>query len=199
MIKFPIDLKNINLKSDQPQAKILIISIATLVLILYFLLILQPQLARLADLLSKVGKMHSDIKAAESDIAKTDQFKRDVGAYKEKVDYYEKRLPVEQEIPNFLESISDMAKDANIKILGITPAPPSFKEPLAQKSKIYREMPVLIAAKSGYHELGNFLSSLENADRFMKVVDIDIKSNRSTPKKHDVELVISTFILLKGK
>jgi hypothetical protein len=33
----------------------------------------------------------------------------------------------------------------------------------------------------------------------MKVVDIDIKANRATPAKHDVELVICTYILLKGK
>jgi Tfp pilus assembly protein PilO len=96
-----------------------------------------------------------------------------------------------------LENLSEMAKDSNIKIVGIVPAISYFKDDKsANKSQIYREIPILITAKSGYHELGHFLNNLENADRFMKVADIDIKSNKTSPKKHDVELMVCTYILL---
>jgi hypothetical protein len=47
--------------------------------------------------------------------------------------------------------------------------------------------------------LGNFLTDLENADRFMKLVDINIKANESAPKRHSVELMVATYILLKDK
>ena len=90
-----------------------------------------------------------------------------------------------------------MAKSANTKIVGIMPV--TGKEEKAEKNQIYKEIPILISAKSGYHELGRFLNSLENSDRFMKVGDMHIRANPATPKKHDVELLVLTYILLKGR
>ena len=194
MIKLPIDLKK-----NQPKVRILIILLSSVVFMMYFRLLLQPQLTRLTDIFSNMGKAMGDLKAAESDISKVGNFVKTIEAYREKVDQYEKRLPVEQEIPSLLESFSSMAKSSNIRILGITPVTASFKEPKLDKNRIYQEMPILISAKSGYYDLVQFLTNLENADRLTKVVDIDIKSNKMTPKKHDVELTVSTFILLKEK
>ena len=105
-------------------------------------------------------------------------------------------LPVEQEVPKLLEMLSTMARSSNVKIVGITPLASKQEE---SPEKIYQEIPILISAKSGYHELGRFLSDLESSDRFMKVSDIDIKENKSNVKRHDVELLVVTYVLLEGK
>lgn len=195
MIKLP----PIDFKKDQPKVMIFIALVSVLVLILYFYLILGPQIGRLTEALSRAGKIISDMKTAELLVSKKDEFNRNIESSREKVEHYEKRLPVEQEIPSLLENLSSMAKSSNIKIIGITPLPLSPKETLSQKGKMYKEIPILINAKSGYHELGTFLSDLENADRFMKVVDIEIKANKQMSKKHDVELIVCTYILLGEK
>lgn len=194
MIRLPIDLKK-----NQPQTTVLIILVSLIGLVIYYWLFMQPQLVRLADVFARMRSTRADLKAAGSDIARIDQFKNNIRAYKEKVDQYEKRLPVETEIPSLLEDLSNMAKSSNIKIVGITPVTKFLGEEKIGKDQIYREMPISINAKSGYHELGQFLSNLENADRFMKVTGIDIRSNKASPRRHDVELVVSTFILLKEK
>src|SRR3989338_6461538 len=129
-----------------------------------------------------------------SDISMIEKYKSNIEAYKAKVERYEKTLPAEQEIPSLLETLSRMAKSSNIKISALTPVSGSGKG--GETTHTYREIPILISAKSGYHELGQFLSAMENSDRFMKVVDIDIRANNTTPRKHDVELLICTYILL---
>lgn len=194
-----MNLPKIDLKKNQTQTKVLIILVSVILLVIHFNLFLTPQITRLTGILSEMAKVGRDLRIAESDIAKIGQFKKNIEAYREKVEKYEKRLPAEQEIPRLLEDLSNMAKSSNIKILSIAPIAASSKETKRAKDEIYQEMPILISAKSGYHELGQFLSDLENADRFMKVVDIDVKSNKMTPKKHDVELVVVTFILLNAK
>jgi len=168
------------------------------VLILYFNLLLKPQVIKIAKLITKANKVRAELKGAEADIAKIDQFKKEIEAYKGKVDSYEKTLPAEQEIPSFLENLSNMAKSSNIKIVAITPVVAAGGGGEAEKG-IYQEIPILINAKSGYHELGRFLNKLETSDRFMKVADIDIKGNRDNPNKHDIELLVLTYILLKNK
>ncbi len=188
---------SLDFKKNRTQSMIFVGLVALLVLLVYFNLLLKPQVLRVADAVIKASRMSSDLRTAKSNIDKIGKFKKDIEAYRQKVDRYEKMLPAEQEIPGLLESLSAMAKSANIKIVGITPMFTGERD--RQKSQIYREIPILVSAKSGYHELGRFLGNLENSDRFMKVADIQIKSNRTTPKKHDVELLILTYILLKGK
>ena len=191
------DFKNIDLKDRQTQQFLIVITVSVIVAVLYLYFVFVPQAARVVSLIGKLGKMKVELSSAKSMITGMDELKKKLKEYNEKVELYEKKLPVEQEIPSLLENLSGMAKDANIKITSIMPSVPSFKEDGARKQlNIYKEIPILITAKSGYHELGYFLSNLENADRFMKVVDIGIKANRASPKKHDIELMVCTYVLL---
>lgn len=179
---------------EQQRTMILIAILAVVAFIVYLNIILRPQLLRVFTAFNKMGKAASDLKNSESAIAKVPGYKANIAAYREKVDYYEKMLPAEQEIPALLEGLSKMAKDSAVKIIAITPILPQENE--AGANNIYQELPILINAKSGYHELGSFLSKLENADRFMMVADISVKSDSAAPKKHNVELLILTYILL---
>lgn len=196
MMKLPIDLEK-----NKLQVMIAVMLASAIVLILYLKILLIPQAGRVADLLDKAGKVRRELNTAVSDIAKMGQFKETIESYKTKVDSYEKKLPAEQEIPTLLEDLSVMARDSRVKIIGLMPmAQETFmKDQKAARPKkgIYKEIPILISAKSGYHELGAFLASLENSDRFMKIADIEIKSNKATPKKHDVEIIVLTYILEK--
>lgn len=189
-MNIPIDLK------DKKQQVIIAAVALTLTLIfLYFNFLLKPQLTNVFSLIDKAKRLESDLKRSQQDIASVAKLKKDIVASKEKVARYEKMLPAEQEIPGLLEDLSNMAKKSNIKIVSIIPA--VAKEGSEGTDGIYQEIPILITAKSGYHELGNFLSNLENSDRFMKVADIGIRASTATPKKHDVELLVLTYTLLK--
>jgi len=191
------DIKSIDLKDKKTQVVILAGLLAILGVVLYFSFILKPQIVRVAESVSAAGSIDADLKEAGKNIANIPAFKKNIVAYEEKVDRYEKMLPVEQEIPSLLENLSNIARSSNIKIVGIIPV--TVKEDKPKKAQVYQEIPILINAKSGYHELGKFLSSMENSDRFMKVADIQIKSNAQSPKKHEVEVLVLTYILLRGK
>jgi type IV pilus assembly protein PilO len=202
MIKLPAGLKDIDLKKNPKQAIAVLTGAFIIIMALYLYLVFLPQVGRLTVLLGQLGSASAELKNAKSEIAKIGKYKKTIEEYRSKVDLYEKRLPAEEEIPSLLESLSRMAGASDIKIVGITPvASASLKERPDRRPKAaaYKEIPILINAKSGYHELGRFLSDLEGADRFMKVVDIDVKSSRGSPRKQDVELVVCTYILLKGR
>jgi len=191
------DPKSMDLKDRRTQVMLLtvIVVLASAVLYLYFIFV--PQVIRVYEHSVDIGKMKSELKSAHSVITGFEKLKNGLKEDSQKVESYEKKLPAEQEIPALLENLSKMAKDSNIKIVSIVPAISYFKDDKpANNGLIYREIPILITARSGYHELGHFLSNLENADRFMKVVDINIKANKLSPREHDVELMVCTYILL---
>lgn len=190
---------DIKKKSSQDMVRMLLLSSIVLVPYLYF--VLWPQAVGLAGILEKTGRLNAELKTAEGDIPGIANLKNSIKSYNEKIELYEKKLPAEQEIPSLLESLSRMAKEANVAIVGIAPALPAAakKEGRLKEEPVYQEVPIVISAKSGYHELGSFLSALEKADRFMKVADIEMKANKASPKKHDVELIVCTYTLSKGK
>jgi len=182
---------------ENPKQMMVVISVATVfTLLLYFNFLLKPQVMSICSAISKLDKVSADLKAARSDIAKINSMRNTVEAYNKKLGQYEKTLPTEEGIPGLLESLSEMAKNANMRIDGI--APVDQKE-IKTENRAYKEIPIMITANAGYHGLGQFLSSLENSDRFMKVIDMQIKANPVSPKRHDVELLVVTYVLLEGK
>jgi len=193
MIKLP----NIDIKNPKHQIVILAALIAILAVILYFTLLLKPQVERVIGTVIKNHKMKVELKSMESEIANIARYRKEAGAYKDKVERYERMLPAEQEIPSLLENLSGMARSSGVKIVGITPV--SISQEKMREGNIYQEIPILISAKSGYHELGSFMDKLEDSDRFMKVADIEINANKSSPRKHDLEVLILTYVLLKGR
>ncbi|MDP2913556.1 MAG: type 4a pilus biogenesis protein PilO [Candidatus Omnitrophota bacterium] len=184
------------LKKNPKQAGILVILSALIILILYLNFLLKPQIMRVSAVFAGMKQTSDDLRKTEEEIGRMPRYVIDIASYEEKISRYEKMLPVEQEIPALLESLSNMARGSNVKIVAITPVMP--EEGPNDGSRVYQEMPILINAKSGYHELGNFLAKLEYADRFMKIADIVIRSNNSIPKKQDVDLLILTYILLNS-
>lgn len=195
MLKLPPDIKDI--KKEDLQIIIFLSLVCLIIIVLYFNFIFAPQMVRVGGVIMKMGKAKADLKAAESNVAKIPELEKNVGFYREKIDKYEKMLPSEKDIPELLEDLSGIAKSSNVKIIGITPV--IAKEDKPKKGQIYKEVPIQISASSSYHELGIFLSKLENSDRFMKVADIEIKESTVSAARHDVELMVMTYVLLNGK
>lgn len=185
-----------NLKKNPKHMLIAISASVVFAILLYFNFLLKPQIINLSDTGSKLRKADMDLKTARSDIANIGSMKNSIEAYNKKLDRYEKTLPTEEGIPDLLEGLSEMARDANMRIAGIVPID---QREAKSESRVYKEIPIMITAKAGYHGLGRFLASLESSDRFMKVVDMQIKSDPASPKRHDVELLVVTYVLLGGK
>lgn len=196
MVKLPLfDM----IKKDPKKLTIVIVASAAALVFLFVYFLLIPQIAKFGAAMGKYSKARIELKFAKEEIAKIDKYKVEIEKSREKIDLYEKKLPAEQEMPSILENLDSMAKRSRLDILAITPVSSSATLTEAGQKATYQEFLIRISLRCGYHELGRLLSAMENADRFMKIVDIDIKGDEKTPKKHSVDLVVATYILLKDK
>lgn len=192
MAKFTFDFQK-----NKKQTAILVALAAALALLAYLNFILIPHAASVISAFGKISRQKAEVKGMKADISMIGKLKNDLAGYDGRIERYIKMLPAEQEIPSLLESLAVMARDSNVRIVAITPV--SGKEAEGEKGRVYQEMPIQISARSGYHELGRFLANLESSPRFMKVVDIEIRGNKTAPKKHDIDLMLTTYVLVKGK
>ena len=191
MARFVLDFQK---NAKQTAILITLVAVGGLVAYLNFLLI--PQAGAAIQAMKDASALSAEVKTVSENIARIPVLTKTVDAQDAKLDGYAKLLPMEQEMPSFLENLSVMARAAGVRIVAITPMP--GKELGTEKGRIYQEMPIKIDALSGYHELGAFLSELERSDRFMTVVDIEIRGRKGSPKRHDIESVLLTYVLMES-
>lgn len=183
------------LLKGKDKKEVIVALVFALGCLLYVFGALPPQFGMVSNMSGEIKKLKADLNEARADIGERPSYKIALEESRGKYRYYQAlALAHEQEIPALLEMLSGMARESGVKIAGIKPlrGRESFVE---VAGSIYKEIPVQIIAKSGYHELGEFLERMEKAKKFVNIKDIRIESNASSIKKHDVELLISAYLV----
>jgi len=186
------------LKADTPEAKkkmtMLFAGVLLAAFFLYFTFLLRPNLAKLGTLSREVGTLRKDIRDVNRDLELKPALQKKLEVLQAKMSEYENKLSRERELPMLLENISRLARECNVKILGIAPRSKT-REAKSKAGGVgaHEEVPIVINAQSGYHELGTFVNKIETEERFMQISEIKIKSGKSNPRKHDIEFVVYAY------
>ena len=183
--------------SDQKKRDSLILGIALIIVVSYVSFLIIPNFAKLSLASSEVRDLNDRISVVNGRVKRLDQLTKQLELLRGEVVGYTEGLPEKREIPKFLEELSQVAKASNVKILSITPM--ETKKTEEGDNPYYSVMLVKITAKSGYHQLGGFVSSLENGKRFIEIEDIIIKNDEGFPRRHDVEMVLKTYVSVENE
>jgi type IV pilus assembly protein PilO len=103
-------------------------------------------------------------------------------------------LPQEEEMPDLLRKVTTAGNKAGVEFMLFQPKPPVVKE-------MFKEHPVSVRVRGGYHELGIFLTRLANLSRIVNVTDLKINAAvaNKDAKKSKVnnlnETIIADFTL----
>jgi Tfp pilus assembly protein PilO len=181
---------------SQKEKTLLTLLAAVIFIAVYFHLLIRPAIVQLMDLAPKVSTLRRNLSGARTLIKNRPIIERRQSELKQKIDEFEKIFPREREIPKLLEKLSGIAAESGVKIVGTKPI---GLEEYGQddEGEIYQVIPIEIIARSGYHELGDFLQKLEMAKRFVMIKDLKISANASSIKRHNVRIIAETFVLLK--
>ena len=98
-------------------------------------------------------------------------------------------LPQEEEMPDLLRKVTTAGNKAGIEFMLFQPKPPVVKE-------MFKEHPVSVRVRGGYHELGIFLTRLANLSRIVNVTDMKINAAvvNKDPKKSRLNNIGETII-----
>lgn len=98
-------------------------------------------------------------------------------------------LPEEQEMPDLLRKVTTAGNKAGIEFMLFQPSPPIAQE-------MFKEHPVRVRVRGGYHQLGVFLSRLANMSRIVNVSDLKVTSlnAKDSGKKSKVNMSKGTII-----
>ena len=68
-----------------------------------------------------------------------------------------------------------------------------------KQDKYYSEMPIQIKAIGGYHQLGTFITKLEQEKRVIVIDDVQIRYNKNNPRLHDIEMMVKTYVSMEDQ
>jgi len=129
-------------------------------------------------------------KKLTEDITKKDsllKLEAKVESVKEKIRVYEQMLPDNKEVPSLLNELYRISMISGLKFLDIEAMP-------LKDNTTYVEIPLKIRVFCDYHGLGRFINMVENSKRFAKVDNLTITANKIDLYRHDIDMVLSTFM-----
>jgi Tfp pilus assembly protein PilO len=163
--------------------------------ILYYNLLLKVQFSKFLAMNKEFQIVKARVKTAEELIVNQDRIKRQYESLVKGEELLKKRFPGQDEISSLLEDFSKVAGSSGVRILRIKPLELlGTASTQAKTLGFYSEFPILVEARAGYHECGNFINNLENMERFIRIEDIEIRGRAEDSRHHDIKIRVSTYI-----
>lgn len=163
---------------------------ATLLAILvaggYFLL-LSPKWNEVNGLRGQRAAKEAEVRQSRVMAASLARFKAEAQALRTRLEAAKERLPSEKEIPGLYRRVSDLAFQAGLSVSLFQPKELSIKD-------IYQEVPISVAAESGFHQLGAFFDHLSRLPRIVNVTVVKLTGIARPTGTLRAELTLATYV-----
>lgn len=182
---FGIDAQKIANLSPRKKA-LLILAFAGLIVGLYWYSVYRGKAVTIKNLRSDLSNKQAKLNENEAIARNLPRFKSEVEKLNLQLGKVVQELPNSREIPNLLETISNLGAINGLEVL--------FIRPQADVDKgFYAEVPIQVRVKGGYHEMGLFLDSVSKLPRIINVSDITMGNPSEDARSGAILLDISAL------
>ena len=117
----------------------------------------------------RLSSLTSEVKNLQTIEAQNIKFKQMIAELSGRLDQARLQLPGEREIPLLLEQIALFGKEAGIEFI-------SFRPGTEVKKDFYNEVPMALAIRGPFHNIGVFLDKLSQYQRIISVKNLTMGS-----------------------
>jgi type IV pilus assembly protein PilO len=170
-----------------PVKKLLIVVVvAALIPGLYWYSFHRSKAATIKNLRNDLSNKQAKLNENKAIARNLPRFKEEVEKLNLRLGKVVQELPNSREIPNLLETISNMGSVSGLEVV--------FIKPKADVDKgFYAEVPIQVRVKGGYHEMGMFLEALSKLPRIINVSDISMGNPKEDERSGVIILDISAL------
>lgn len=169
----------------------------TVILIIYFLVVFMPLFRKNLKYAREERTLINRLKNIEDMFLEKDNLRKRMKAVAEKVAFYEKRCFEVADIPEVLDNLIRISKTSDISFVSIEPQEIVEIDMREEIGRRYLKIPIRLKLEAGYHEFGRFINGVENAERFIIADQFKITANTLNKVKHNIDLIVTTFVLKK--
>ncbi len=169
-----------NLRDPKVQKGIIVVLALISLSYVYFGTTLLPfcyrvKKAKITALEADYAKLSAEVEKARQIVGNLAKLEAEYERLHQQWESAQQLLPPEEEMPDLLRKVTTAGNKSGIEFMLFQPKPPVVKE-------LYKEHPVAVRVRGGYHELGMFLSRLANLTRIVNVTDLKINPAQTAAK-----------------
>jgi len=143
------------------------VSVALIIgIFVYFLYM--PKYEEINKIEKAIAEQEEKLKKTKRNAAQYAEYQKKMEEAQAKFNVVSKALPLTDEVPALLTSISQVGKDSGLTFL-------LFKPEKEKKKEFYAELPVTMNLSGNYHDLGMFFDQLAGMSRIVNVKKFDMK------------------------
>ena len=191
-----------------PREQRTLFSVACLSLVIlwvYVAAIVRPLMREVSRLTQQVREAREQLKLLEASTANENALREQHRQLEETVLALRKLLPGEEELPAVIELVSDMASHSQVKIQTIFPQRPVGEGAGDKKDKdtgrdagpkppvVYKNVLIQIDALAGFHQLGTFLSLIEQGDKPMQIANLRLSQDPKETRRLRIKLLLQSY------
>ncbi len=181
-----------------PATRLYVIGGAVMIAsLLYAFLVVVPAFKGFVEFSGKARGIEKKMRLLNTRVKSLADLDKKLGSMKDEDKNYGELLPYQKDFPELLDGLASIAKESGVTIQSIIPGQLSSIGTKKEKNKYFKVMLVAITAKSGYHQLGRFISNLEQANRFISLDNLQIAYNKKTPRWHNVRITLKTYVSIE--
>jgi type IV pilus assembly protein PilO len=165
---------------------LLLLAIVALFIGAYWYAVYRGQAADIDRLQSDLNKKQAKLNENEAIARNLPRFKEEAKKLNLQLARVVQELPNSREIPNLLQTISNLGSQNGLDVVYIKPQNDVDKG-------FYAEVPISIKVKGGYHELGLFLDAVSKLSRIINVTDVTMGNAKEDERSGSIILDISAL------
>ncbi len=172
-------------------------------ILFFFLVLVLPSCSRSASVKSRLSQIKGQLAAEHAKIAQALRLQKNREIFANEIRLAEVRFFTEDELPQLLTMVSDLARKYNLQVTASKPAvekeppisgPPPVAASVPPPPKIfYSTHEFEVGLSGGYHSLGSFLSALRKYPKIIQIRKLSIVDGKGLATEHDINLNIAVF------
>ena len=135
----------------------------------FYYFLYMPKAAAIKAGKNRLNTLTSEVQVLQTIEAKNKEYKRMIAELSGQLDQARLQLPGEREIPILLEQIAHFGKEAGVEFISFRPAAETPKD-------FYNEVPMALAIRGPFHNIGLFLDKLSHYPRIISVSNLTMGS-----------------------
>lgn len=168
--------KKLEIKLTKEQQQLIVASVLMTIAFGYSYVVYfwQPMSKKIEELNQKIERSDADIAEARHQAARLPQLRAQIETLQAQAEDAEKRLPKGKEVPELLETLTDLARSYGITVTSFSPGKPSGQQ-------YFIEIPYQVSIRGGYHDVGRFLTALALQERIFHSRSLTLNPSKGNP------------------
>jgi type IV pilus assembly protein PilO len=152
----------------------------------YFVL-LSPVEGRIAQLSTQRAALQRELVDARRNVADIARFRHEIAELEKRIDLVKEKLPTEKEMPGLYRTLSEAAYQAGLGVALFQPREPKVQD-------YYSEVPIVVSAEGGYHQVGEFLEKMAGMSRVVNLTDWKLTGHAKGKGSLRADLILATYM-----